>query len=31
MTVTTIAAMEPEVARKTESVNQRILGAACSR
>src|SRR3984893_10850142 len=28
MTVTTIAAMEPEAARKTESVNQRILGAA---
>ncbi len=28
MTATTIVAMEPETARKTESVNQRILGAA---
>ena len=28
MTATTIVAMEPETARKTDSVNQRILGAA---
>jgi peptide/nickel transport system permease protein len=28
MTATTIVAMEPETARETESVNQRILGAA---
>ena len=28
MTTTTVVAMEPETARKTESVNQRILGAA---
>src|SRR5260370_25356810 len=28
MMVTTIAVMEPEAARETESVNQRILGAA---
>lgn len=28
MTVTTIVAMEPEAVHKTESVNQRILGAA---
>jgi peptide/nickel transport system permease protein len=28
MTATTIVAMEPETARKTDSINQRILGAA---